>query len=264
MIALKDKLVGAWRLVKYEELPVDGSPATFPLGARPNGYIIYSADGFMSAFLSSTDETSKAEPIAYTGPYRVDEAQQVVHQQADLTLVPGWAGKTQHRKIQLEGDRLILSTVEAAIVSGRRVNAVITWQRAGAITTTNATDANRALVVAGITGLFIDCDPAVLDRLFSNDYRQHNPQIANGPAALKALLARLPPDFKYEPDLVTADGDYVSIHGRYFGWGPKPMVAVDIFRVADGKIAEHWDVMQDEVPAAQSANGNSMLIVSQA
>ena len=56
-----------------------------------------------------------------------------------------------------------------------------------------------------------------------------------------------------------AESDYVTIHGRYSGWGPKPMVAVDIFRVANGKIAEHWDVMQEEVPAAQTANGNSML-----
>jgi predicted SnoaL-like aldol condensation-catalyzing enzyme len=126
-------------------------------------------------------------------------------------------------------------------------------------TTTSATDANKALVVAGITGIFIDRDPTVLDRLFSDDYRQHNPQIANGTAALKALLRTLPADFKYQPGLVMTDGDYVSIHGRYFGWGPKPMVAVDIFRVAQGKIAEHWDVMQEEVPAAQSANGNSML-----
>jgi len=119
--------------------------------------------------------------------------------------------------------------------------------------------ANVALVVAGITGIFIDRDPTVLDRLFSNDYRQHNPQIANGTAAIKALLGNLPADFKYEPGLVMADGDYVSIHGRYLGWGPKPMVAVDIFRVAHGKITEHWDVMQEEVPAEQSANGNSML-----
>ena len=36
------------------------------------------------------------------------------------------------------------------------------------------------------------------------------------------------------------------------------MVGVDIFRVANGKIAEHWDVLQEEVPAAQSANGNTM------
>jgi predicted SnoaL-like aldol condensation-catalyzing enzyme len=128
------------------------------------------------------------------------------------------------------------------------------------MTTTN--DNNRALVLAGIKGVFIDRDPTVLDRLFSDDYRQHNPQIPNGTAAIKALLANLSRDFKYEPGLVMADGDYVSIHGRYTGWGPKPVVAVDIFRVADGKISEHWDVMQEEVSAAQSANGNSMFIGS--
>ena len=117
---------------------------------------------------------------------------------------------------------------------------------------TNATDANKALVLAGIKGVFIDRDPTVLDRLFSVDYQQHNPQIPNGTAALKALLGTLPGDFKYEPGLVVAEGDYVTIHGRYVGWRPKPMVAVDIFRVADGKIVEHWDVMQEEVPAAQN------------
>ncbi len=132
------------------------------------------------------------------------------------------------------------------------------------MTTSSSTEANKALVLAGIKGIFIDRDPAVLDRLFSGDYRQHNPLIPNGPAAIKALLGNLSPDFKYEPGLVMADGDYVSIHGRYVGWGPKPMIAVDIFRVANGKIAEHWDVMQEEVLAAQSANGNSMFTAAQA
>ena len=132
------------------------------------------------------------------------------------------------------------------------------------MTTSNSTEANKALVLAGIKGVFIDRDPSAVDRFFSADYRQHNPQIPNGPAAIKALLGNLSRDFKYEPGLVMADGDYVSIHGRYTGWGPKPMIAVDIFRVANGKIAEHWDVMQEEVPAAQSANGNSMFIETQA
>jgi predicted SnoaL-like aldol condensation-catalyzing enzyme len=132
------------------------------------------------------------------------------------------------------------------------------------MTTSNLTEANKALVLAGIKGVFIDRDPSAVDRLFSSDYRQHNPLIPNGPAAIKALLGNLSRDFKYEPGLVMADGDYVSIHGRYTGWGPKPMIAVDIFRVANGKIAEHWDVMQEEVPAAQSANGNSMFIETQA
>jgi predicted SnoaL-like aldol condensation-catalyzing enzyme len=127
-----------------------------------------------------------------------------------------------------------------------------------------ATEVNKALVLAGIKGVFIDRDPTVLDRLFSTDYQQHNPTIPNGTAAIKAVLGNLPAGFKYEPGLVVAEGDYVAIHGRYIGWGPKPMVVVDIFRVANGKIAEHWDVMQEEVPAAQSANGNSMITFSQA
>jgi predicted SnoaL-like aldol condensation-catalyzing enzyme len=129
------------------------------------------------------------------------------------------------------------------------------------MTSSESTQANKALVLEGIKGVFLNRDPTVIDRLFSADYRQHNPQIPNGPAAIKALLGKLSRDFKYEPGLVMADGDFVSIHGRYTGWGPKPMIAIDIFRVANGKIAEHWDVMQEEVPASQSANGNSMFIM---
>jgi predicted SnoaL-like aldol condensation-catalyzing enzyme len=68
-------------------------------------------------------------------------------------------------------------------------------------------EANKKLVLAGIKGTFIDRDPSVLDRLFSNDYRQHNPQIPNGTAAIKALLGKLPPNFKYESGLVVAEGD---------------------------------------------------------
>jgi predicted SnoaL-like aldol condensation-catalyzing enzyme len=127
------------------------------------------------------------------------------------------------------------------------------------VDTKATTEANRAIVLAGIKGVFIERDPTVVDRLFSADYQQQNPQIPNGSAAIKGLLEQLSADFKYEPGLVIADGDVVAIHGRYVGWGSKPMVAVDIFRVARGKIVEHWDVMQEDVPAAQTASGNSML-----
>jgi predicted SnoaL-like aldol condensation-catalyzing enzyme len=126
------------------------------------------------------------------------------------------------------------------------------------------TQDNKALVLAGIRGVFIDRDPSVLDRLFSDDYRQHNPQIPNGTAAIKAVLQNLSPEFNYQPGVVVADGDYVMVHGRYVGWGPKPMVGDDFFRVANGKIAEHWDVLQEEIPPAQSANGNGMFTGPQA
>src|ERR1700757_2622585 len=99
------------------------------------------------------------------------------------------------------------------------------WERA-VMTTSRTTDDNKAPVSAGIKGVFIHRDPTVLDRLFSDDYRQHNPQIPNGTAAIKAILGNLPADFEYQPGLVVADGDYVMVHGHYVGWGPKPMVGV--------------------------------------
>jgi len=58
--------------------------------------------------------------------------------------------------------------------------------------------------------------------------------------------------------MVVAEGNLVMVHGRYVGWGPKHMIAVDIFRVVNSKLVEHWDVMQEEVPASKTASGNPM------
>ncbi len=118
--------------------------------------------------------------------------------------------------------------------------------------------ANKELILQVMTGIFINRDVSLLGRHFVADYKQHNPAIANGRDAIVPVVGALPPDFAYEPGMIVADGDLVMIHGRYTGWGPKPMVAVDIFRVQNGKIVEHWDVMQEEVPAEQTKSGNSM------
>jgi predicted SnoaL-like aldol condensation-catalyzing enzyme len=88
-------------------------------------------------------------------------------------------------------------------------------------------------------------------------YKQHNPSIPNGNAATLALITALSPNFKYEPGMIVAEGEYV-FHGRYTGWVPKPMVAVDTFRVVGGKLFEHWDVMQEKVQAELTKSGNSM------
>jgi predicted SnoaL-like aldol condensation-catalyzing enzyme len=50
----------------------------------------------------------------------------------------------------------------------------------------------------------------------------------------------------------------VLVHGRYTGWMKNPIVGVDIFRVKDGKLVEHWDVLQEEVPADKTVSGNAM------
>lgn len=119
-------------------------------------------------------------------------------------------------------------------------------------------ETNKAIAIEAITGAFVRRDTTIPEKLFAKDYKQHNPGIPNGSASIPEVIRGLPPEFKYELGLVVAEGEYVMIHGRYTGWGPKPLVAVDIFRVVDGKLVEHWDVMQEEVPTENTANGNPM------
>ncbi|WP_431610834.1 nuclear transport factor 2 family protein [Chryseobacterium sp. 'Rf worker isolate 10'] len=117
---------------------------------------------------------------------------------------------------------------------------------------------NKELVLKAISAVFIDRDITAFDQYFGEHYTQHNPAIPNGTDALKQLLPLLPADFGYEPGVITENGNIVMIHGRYTNWNGKNMIAVDIFRVDNGKIVEHWDVLQEEVTAENSANGNSM------
>lgn len=117
---------------------------------------------------------------------------------------------------------------------------------------------NRALVVEAMTSLFQRRDAAAVDRLYAPDYVQHNPNIPQGRDALRTLVAGLSPDVYYEPGLVVAEGNLVAIHGRIRGWAAAPQVVVDIFRVQNGRLAEHWDVLQDEVPMASTRGGAAM------
>lgn len=119
-------------------------------------------------------------------------------------------------------------------------------------------ESSKRVALQALTGAFIDRDPSVVDRIFDSNYIQHNPTIPSGPDAIRALIPKLPKDFCYQPGMVVAEGDLVMVHGRYVGWGPKPMIGVDIFRVKDGKVMEHWDVLQEEVPASATVSGNAM------
>ncbi len=119
-------------------------------------------------------------------------------------------------------------------------------------------EANKALVIEAITRVFVERDVTAPGELFHSDYRQHNPTFPDGNAALAGVISSLSEGFKYEMGRVVADGDLVMVHGRFVGWGPKPMIGVDIFRVRDGKLAEHWDVLQEEVPASVTVSGHAM------
>lgn len=107
---------------------------------------------------------------------------------------------------------------------------------------------NRALVLEAMTSLFQRHDASAVVRLYARNYIQHNPNIPRGRDALQAIVAGLPEHVFYEPGLIIAEGDLVAIHGRIRGWADEPQIVVDIFRIEDGKLAEHWDVLQNEVP----------------
>lgn len=117
---------------------------------------------------------------------------------------------------------------------------------------------NKEIVSEVMKAVFVEREPLRVMHHFSDDYVQHNPLIPNGREAIPAIIAALPENFAYQPGMLVADGELVMIHGRYVGWTAKPMVAVDIFRLENGKLAEHWDVLQEEVPAQQAVNGNAM------
>ena len=124
-------------------------------------------------------------------------------------------------------------------------------------------DANKKLVMNAMNELFVKSDPeTAVKRYFGNPYLQHNPTIGDGAEDLPKIVHSLPPNFKYQPGVVVADGNLVMIHGLYTGWGPKPLVTVDVFRVKNGKLVEHWDVMQEEIPASKTKSGRAMFPIT--
>jgi epsilon-lactone hydrolase len=124
---------------------------------------------------------------------------------------------------------------------------------------TEAEHANKALVIEAFDTLFNRRDYATAQRFWSPHYMQHSAHIKPGRDGLFDLVKTLPAELRYEHQLVVADGDYVMLHGRFSQIGqPANWVVTDIVRVADGTLAEHWDVIQDEVTRSQSNSGLPM------
>jgi predicted SnoaL-like aldol condensation-catalyzing enzyme len=91
-------------------------------------------------------------------------------------------------------------------------------------------------------------------------YRQHNPGAGDGPEPFIQAVKRIAhnfPDFRMETKRIIAEGDIVVLHSHLvLKPGHRGSAVVDIFRLENGKIVEHWDVVQ-EVPET-SANNNTM------
>jgi predicted SnoaL-like aldol condensation-catalyzing enzyme len=121
------------------------------------------------------------------------------------------------------------------------------------------TEANKALVLEAFDTLFNKRDYKAAERYWSSNYIQHSAHIPPGRDGLFNLIRNLPATLKYEPGTIVAEGDYVIVHGRFSNTGrPRNWIAADVVRVADGLLAEHWDVLQDEATEAESQSGLPM------
>jgi predicted SnoaL-like aldol condensation-catalyzing enzyme len=117
---------------------------------------------------------------------------------------------------------------------------------------------NKAIVLEAIETLLNKHDYAA-ERFWSPAYIQHSAVVAPGREGLLEFVKVAPRELHYEIALIVADGDYVMVHGRISGIGqPANWVVVDIVRIENGLIAEHWDVIQDEATRVSSKSGRPM------
>ena len=123
---------------------------------------------------------------------------------------------------------------------------------------TAADERNKAFVLEAFETLTNRHDFAAAQRFWSPDYIQHSTHIPPGRNGLFNLV-KASPNRRYENALTIANGDYVMLHGRLSTTGSQAnRIAVDIVRLEDGLIAEHWDVVQDEATADESKSGLTM------
>jgi predicted SnoaL-like aldol condensation-catalyzing enzyme len=118
---------------------------------------------------------------------------------------------------------------------------------------------NKALVLEAFNTLFNKRDYEAAARFWSDNYIQHSAHIEPGREGLFRLIRGLPDTLRYEHALIVAEDDYVVVHGRFSGIGrPTAWIAVDVVRIEDGRLVEHWDVLQDEATHAESRSGLPM------
>jgi predicted SnoaL-like aldol condensation-catalyzing enzyme len=118
---------------------------------------------------------------------------------------------------------------------------------------------NKQIVTIAYQRIFGDLDSTAVDDYISKDFVQHNPSLADGPEGVKALIQRLVSQGvekqKIEFKHVIVDGDVVILHSRYEMAG-KEWRFIDIYRVENSRLVEHWDAMM-QMPENR-ANNNLM------
>ena len=139
----KQSLVGVWRLVSYTSQD-QYDTTRFPYGQDVSGYLVYSAEGFMSVAIMGSNRTNFASGdrlsgtpeeyaqamrsyVSYCGRYEV-LPDRVVHH-VELSHFPNWSGAVQERYYAIQGNLLQLRT-PPFVLGGIEQTAHIAWERA--------------------------------------------------------------------------------------------------------------------------------------
>ncbi|MEV5716902.1 nuclear transport factor 2 family protein [Amycolatopsis mediterranei] len=204
-------------------------------------------------------------PDAEYGIKRVIAEGDLVLVHSHVVLTPGTPGNAVFDIFRFQDGKIAehwdtVQNVPATTVNGNDMFSTLSSPRTTQPGPGWLTTRNKELVTAYVDRLLVRKDLSAIDTYVGPEYHQHNPTIADGVAGAKAGLGAYFaqfPQLKVTSKRVIAEGDLVAIHSHYVNApGDRGQAVVDLFRVRDGRIVEHWDVIQDVPPT--SANNNTM------
>ncbi|MEV0222642.1 nuclear transport factor 2 family protein [Streptomyces sp. NPDC050704] len=185
---------------------------------------------------------------------------------SNVVMTPGTRGSAVFDIFRFQGGRIAEhwdagQNVPETTVSGNDMFSTLSSPRTEAPGSPCDTKANKRLVTAFFNKVLVGHDVSAAGKYVSaKTYYQHNPAFGDG---LKEFQAGFTDYFKQFPNAVTlpkrviAEGDLVAVHSNdKTSPDDRGNAVVDLFRVRNGKIVEHWDVTQ-AVPET-SANDNTM------